>query len=275
MFEKLSQINVNDKVESKNGLSYLSWTWAWSEIKKEYPNATYEIKKFENNLPYVYDENTGYMVFTTMTIDDLTYEMWLPVMDGNNKAMLNEPYKYKVKEYKDGKATGNYIEKSVEKATMFDINKTIMRCLVKNIAMFGLGIYIYAGEDYPDGYEISKEEAEKVVVPFGKYAGETLKEIKEENLNYLYWLINSDIAKESLKQACSLLVENLTTEESQEKALLMNEIKAKSLATDTDLQAILDNYKVKEMQEMTIKQLKEAVEVLKRKEKKKVKKGVN
>ena len=271
MFEKLSQINVNDKIESKNGLSYLSWTWAWSEIKKEYPNATYEIKKFENNLPYVYDENTGYMVFTTMTIDDLTYEMWLPVMDGNNKAMLNEPYNYKVKEYKDGKATGNYIEKTVEKATMFDINKTIMRCLVKNIAMFGLGIYIYAGEDYPDGYEMTKEEAEKVVVTFGKYTGKTLKEIKAENINYLYWLINSDIAKESLKQACSLLVENLSSEESQEKALLMNEIKVKSLATNTDLQAIVDNYKVNELQEMSINQLKEAVEVLNKKEKK----GVN
>ena len=271
MFEKLSQINVNDKIESKNGLSYLSWTWAWSEIKKEYPNATYEIKKFEDNLPYVYDENTGYMVFTTMTIDDLTYEMWLPVMDGNNKAMLNEPYNYKVKEYKDGKATGNYIEKTVEKATMFDINKTIMRCLVKNIAMFGLGIYIYAGEDYPEGYEMTKEEAEKVVVTFGKYTGKTLKEIKAENINYLYWLINSDIAKESLKQACSLLVENLSSEESQEKALLMNEIKVKSLATNTDLQAIVDNYKVNELQEMSIKQLKEAVEVLNKKEKK----GVN
>ena len=270
-FEELSKINVNGKTEDKNGLTYLSWTWAWSEIKKACPNATYEIKKFENDLPYVYDENTGYMVFTTMTINDLTYEMWLPVMDGNNKAMLNEPYKYKVKEYKDGKATGNYIEKSVEKATMFDINKTIMRCLVKNIAMFGLGIYIYAGEDYPEGYEMTKEEAEKVVVTFGKYSGKTLKEIKEENINYLYWLINSDIAKESLKQACRLLVENLSSEESQEKALLMNEIKVKSLATNTDLQAIVDNYKVNELQEMSIKQLKEAVEVLNKKEKK----GVN
>lgn len=270
-FEELSKTNVNGKTEDKNGLTYLSWTWAWSEIKKVCPNATYEIKKFENDLPYVYDENTGYMVFTTMTINDLTYEMWLPVMDGNNKAMLNEPYKYKVKEYKDGKATGNYIEKSVEKATMFDINKTIMRCLVKNIAMFGLGIYIYAGEDYPEGYEMTKEEAEKIVVTFGKYKGETLKDIKEENANYLYWIMESDIAKEGLKQACSLLVENLSSEESKEKALLMNEIKTKSLTTDTDLQAILDNYKVKEMQEMTIKQLKEAVEVLKRKEKK----GVN
>ncbi len=161
MFEELSNINVSDKVENKNGLSYLSWTYAWAKIKEKCPNATYEIEKFENNLPYVFDKNTGYMVFTTMTINDLTYEMWLPVMDANNKAMLNEPYTYKVKEYVDGQATGNYIDKRVEKATMFDVNKTIMRCLVKNIAMFGLGLYIYSGEDYPEGYELTKEDAEK------------------------------------------------------------------------------------------------------------------
>ena len=99
---------------------------------------------------------------------------------------------------------------------------------------------------------------------------EEIKEIKEENANYLYYIMDN-VEKESLKQACSLLVENLSSEESKEKALLMNEIKTKSLATDTDLQAILDNYKVKEMQEMTIKQLKESIEILKRKEKK----GVN
>ena len=102
-FEKLSVINVNEHIENKNGLAYLSWVWAWSEIKKQCPDANYEIEKFENNLPYT----------------------------------------YKVKEYKDGKWTGGYIEKSVEPATMFDINKTIMRCLVKKIVMFGIGIYIY------------------------------------------------------------------------------------------------------------------------------------
>ena len=84
-FEELSKISVNGHTENKNGLTYLSWTWAWSEIKKHCPDATYEILRFENNLPYVYDENTGYMVFTKVTIDNQTYEMWLPVMDGNNK----------------------------------------------------------------------------------------------------------------------------------------------------------------------------------------------
>jgi len=155
-FEKLNKTNVNEYIEKKkvNGkeLSYLSWANAWAELKKEYPEATYIIKKFGNNqLPYVYDENTGYMVFTEVTIENLTYEMWLFVMDGANKAMKNEKYEYEVKEYNYGKPTGKMIKKSVELATMFDINTTIMRCLVKNLAMFGLGLYIYAGEDLPEG----------------------------------------------------------------------------------------------------------------------------
>lgn len=154
-FEKLNKIDVNQKTEKKNGLTYLSWAWAWSELKKIYPEATYTIKKFgENNLPYVYDENTGYMVFTEVKINDLIHEMWLPVMDGANKAMKNKEYKYTVKDY----YTKQPIEKTVYPATMFDINKTIMRCLTKNLAMFGLGLYIYAGEDLPENEENEKNE---------------------------------------------------------------------------------------------------------------------
>lgn len=147
-FEILNAIDVNDKTEKKsNGsveLTYLSWAWAWQELKKQFPDATYEIEKFENNLPYVYDEQTGYMVFTKVTIEGITHEMWLPVMDGANKAMKSQPYTYKTK----------FGDKSVEAATMFDINKTIMRCLTKNLAMFGLGIYIYAGEDLPEDKKV-------------------------------------------------------------------------------------------------------------------------
>lgn len=149
-FTELNAINVNEHVEDKNGLKYLSWAWAIDETFRRYPNATYRILKFENNLPYVYDENTGYMVFTEVTIDGLTKEMWLPVMDSNNKAMLNHAYEYSTK----------YGKKTVEKATMFDINKTIMRCLVKNLAMFGLGLYIYAGEDLPE--EEKKEQPKQL-----------------------------------------------------------------------------------------------------------------
>ena len=147
LFEKFIQLNVNDKTEKKNDLTYLSWAWAWQETLKICPTATYEIKHFVDkdgvSRCYQYDTSLGYMVFTSVTINGLTREMWLPVMDGANKAMLDHSYEYIV-----GKGDKQY-KKKVEQATMFDVNKTIMRCLTKNLAMFGLGIYIYAGEDLP------------------------------------------------------------------------------------------------------------------------------
>lgn len=147
-FNVLYGINVNEWIEKKKTgrveLSYLSWANAWAQVKIRYPNATYRVLKFgERQLPYVFDENTGYMCFTEMTIEGITHEMWLPVMDGANKAMKDKPYTYVT-------GFGQYSkEKTCAAADMFDVNKTIMRCLVKNIGMFGLGLYIYAGEDLP------------------------------------------------------------------------------------------------------------------------------
>lgn len=140
VFATLSAINLNDKVEKKKDLTYLSWTYAWSEVQKHYPDASYEVMFFDG-FPYIYDPSTGYMVFTKVTIEGQTRMMWLPVMDGANKAMKVSEYTYPTR----------YGDKTVEAASMFDINKTIMRCLVKNLAMFGLGIYIFAGEDLPEG----------------------------------------------------------------------------------------------------------------------------
>lgn len=134
VFERLSAINVNEHVEKKTNANYLTWSWAWSAVKRACPDARYDVKDTE------YDEALGFMCHTTVTIEGETLEMWLPVMDGANKSMLKTPYTYKTK----------YGEKSVEGATTFDINKTIMRCLVKNLAMFGLGLYIFAGEDLPE-----------------------------------------------------------------------------------------------------------------------------
>lgn len=142
VFENLFEVNVNDHIEKKKDLSYLSWPYAWAEVKKRYPKANYKIHQFgEKQLPYVFDEGIGFMVFTSVTIEDITHSMWLPVMDSSNKAMKAEGYTYDTRFKKDI---------SVEPATMFDINKTIMRCLVKNLAMFGLGLYIYSGEDLPE-----------------------------------------------------------------------------------------------------------------------------
>ena len=121
-FEEVFKIDVNSKTEKKGSLTYLSWAWAWAEFKKVYPDARYEVKKFDG-LPYRKDDGVGVIVYTEVTAGELTYEMWLPVMDMRNNTIL-EP-------------------------KMTDINKTIMRCLVKNLAMFGLGLYIYKGEDMP------------------------------------------------------------------------------------------------------------------------------
>jgi len=151
-FDILNAIDVNEHTEVKDTgstkLKYLSWAWAWSEVKKKFPDAIYEIIKF-NGIPYVYDPLTGYMVYTTVTIQGITHEMWLPVMDGQNRAMKAEPYQVQTK----------YKTLTVPAATMFDINKTIMRCLTKNLAMFGLGLYIYAGEDLPEDAEEATDTA--------------------------------------------------------------------------------------------------------------------
>lgn len=150
VFEDLNVLNINGHTEKKKvegkELTYLSWPWAWAEVKKRYPDAHYTIWKNADGLPYTEDPQTGYMVYTSVTIEGITHEMWLPVMNGANRAMKRDPYEY----------TTKYGKKSVEAATMMDINKTIMRCLVKNLAMFGLGLYIYAGEDLP---EVEKEES--------------------------------------------------------------------------------------------------------------------
>lgn len=143
-FNDLRLINVNEHAEKKDGLTYLSWAWAWDVFKQHCPDAQYEVIKGLNGLPY-FESDAGAMVYTKVTADGQTHEMWLPVMDGKNKAMKSAPYSYLVRDYK----TKQMVEKTVEAFTMFDVNKTLMRCLVKNLAMFGLGLYIYAGEDLP------------------------------------------------------------------------------------------------------------------------------
>ena len=122
-FEEVYAINVNDKTEKKGNLTYLSWSWAWAEFKKVYPDASYKIKEFDGNF-CTGNEKMGYMVQTEVTAGEQTYEMWLPVMDMRNNTILQPK--------------------------MTEINKAIMRCLTKNLAMFGLGLYIYAGEDLPE-----------------------------------------------------------------------------------------------------------------------------
>ncbi|MFN5250101.1 MAG: DUF1071 domain-containing protein [Bacteroidota bacterium] len=184
VFERLSAINVNDHVEQKDNLSYLSWAWAWSEVKKAYPNTTYRVLETE------FDEALGFMCHTSVTIEGETLDMWLPVMDSKNKAMKKTTYTYPTK----------YGDKTVEAATMFDINKTIMRCLVKNLAMFGLGIYIYAGEDLPEVEANAKSAAAPVKKEETK--ADELIELKKGTSNWVavvkYVIANKEMGIEKI-----------------------------------------------------------------------------
>lgn len=122
-FEEVYAINVNDMTEKKGNLTYLSWAYAWKEFKKIYPDAEYKVNEFDGAFCSG-NEKMGYMVQTQVTAGGKSYEMWLPVMDMRNNTVLQPK--------------------------MTEINKAIMRCLTKNLAMFGLGLYIYAGEDLPE-----------------------------------------------------------------------------------------------------------------------------
>lgn len=149
-FNQLASLNVNDKTESKNGLTYLSWSNAWLEFKKVYPTATYNIvKNPQTGLPYFVDPTVGIMVFTEVEAEGLKYSMWLPVLDASNKAMRTEAYTYPVW----NKTNKQYENRKVEAASMFDINKAIMRCLTKNLSMFGLALYLWSKEDMPESLE--------------------------------------------------------------------------------------------------------------------------
>ncbi len=194
-FEELLALNVNDKKEKReNGkttLDYLSWVYAWAEFKKTYPNGDYEIVKFSKDdhlVPYMYDD-IGYMVCTRVRDGEgQELEMWLPVMDSNNKAMKTEPYEY----------TTKYGTKTVESASMFDVNKAIMRCLAKNIAMYGVGLYIYAGEDLPEKIAETTEEAEAKKEEKRKSLSAIIRGCKTEaELKKLYTDYKSEIVANS------------------------------------------------------------------------------
>lgn len=176
-FSQLNSINVNDKTEKKNGLTYLSWAWAWGEVKKLYPDAIYTI--YENELGWCYhtDGRTCW-VKTGVTINGIEHIEYLPIMDYKNRSI------------------------AADAVTSFDVNKAIQRSLTKAVARHGLGLYIYAGEDLPEGEEKKDEypkgdefkpyvrtpkdakEAGALVITTGKYPNKTLKQIWKTDKAY-------------------------------------------------------------------------------------------
>jgi len=145
--EMLLKKNVNEHVEKKNGLSYLSWAWAWAEALKADPKASYRIEMF--NCKCYMEINGTAMVFVTVTMFDKPMTCQLPVMDYRNKAILNPD--------------------------AFAVNTAIMRCMTKALALHGLGLYLYSGEDVP-------EEGRSVVITPTQGA---MDNIPQEELQYL------------------------------------------------------------------------------------------
>lgn len=124
-FQELYSINVNEHVEKKNGLNYLSWAWAWAEAKKRYPDTTYTVYENEKGWNYFTDGRTCW-VKTGVTLNGIEHIEYLPVMDLRNKSI------------------------PLDSVTSFDVNKTIQRSLTKALARHGIGTYIFAGEDLPE-----------------------------------------------------------------------------------------------------------------------------
>lgn len=140
-FEQLNAVDCGDKIEKKNGLSYLSWAWAWGELKKRHPTATYTIYESADGRNYHTDGHTCWVkTGVTVDVDGTLVEHieYLPVMDFKNKSI------------------------PVDQVTSFDVNKAIQRSLTKAVARHGLGLYIYAGEDLPEGEKPPEKPGERI-----------------------------------------------------------------------------------------------------------------
>ena len=164
MFEALSALDLSSLVEKRENLTYLSWANCFSVLKQIYPLAPYRvIKNPATGLPFFTDPAVGIFVYTEVEIEGITTECFLPVMDNKNKTMNLEPYTYQVWDnYKK-----SYVDKTVNAATSFDINRTIWRALVKNVALAtGIGLYIYQGEDVPSlGDDTTSSAPQQTVRP--------------------------------------------------------------------------------------------------------------
>ena len=135
-FNILNAVDVSDHQEKKNGLTYLSWAWAWGEIKKLHPEATYQIYEDANGCFYHTDGNTCW-VKTGVTVNGIEHIEYLPVMDNRNKSI------------------------PLKSVTSFDVNKSIQRCITKACARHGLGLYIYTGEDLPEEEKPTQKPAQQ------------------------------------------------------------------------------------------------------------------
>lgn len=158
-FETLSAINVGEHIEKKNGLNYLSWPWAWAELKKRFPDATYRVINDPEGLNYHTDGKTAW-VEVGVTVAGQEQIETLPVMDFRNASIPRD------------------------KVTSYDVNKAIKRCMVKAIGLHGLGLYIYAGEDLPEDTEPPMPSAKEVARFICTECGEIIKPVIYKDEEY-------------------------------------------------------------------------------------------
>jgi len=138
-FDDLNAVNVNEHTEKKNGLTYLSWAWAWGELKKRHPLSFYTVYENKDGWNYFTDGKTAWVKTGVTVVDELAnlkieHVEMLPVMDTRNRSI------------------------PVEQVTSFDVNKAIQRSLTKACARHGLGLYIYAGEDLPEDAGVQSDQ---------------------------------------------------------------------------------------------------------------------
>lgn len=151
VFETLNAVNCNEHTERKGNLTYLSWAWAWAEVKKRYPLAYYTVYENADGRPY-FDDGRTCWVKTGVTIEGLELIEILPVMDARNASI------------------------PLERVTSFDMNKAIQRSLTKACARHGLGLYIYAGEDLPENASEAPERPAEAAKPARTRKSSTPKE---------------------------------------------------------------------------------------------------
>lgn len=151
----LLKLNVNDHVEKKTNLSYLSWAWAWAEALKADPAASFHVESYDvdGKTQCYMDVNGTAMVWVRVTLFGKPMTCMLPVMNSKN-----EPIPIEGRTFKD-----KYGKDKVEKVDAFNVNTAIMRCMTKALALHGLGLYIYAGEDLPEEEEKTEKKVEKKI----------------------------------------------------------------------------------------------------------------
>lgn len=207
VFEKLSSIDVSGKTEKKSNLTYLSWAWAWGELKKSYPDASYTI--YENEIDdllvhgeqafpikrtvnYFTDGRTAW-VKVGVTVDGQEHIEMLPVMDHRNKSI------------------------ALNAIDSFAVNKTIQRALTKAIARHGLGLYIYAGEDLPE--TVKEDQHNEQVLAALQQALETYQRNNGVNLTQSFEDLQ-ELTKGAVKD-----VQTFQSANDNQKAYIINYLK--------------------------------------------------